>query len=139
MLQKWSSNFHSSRQNTLLSLINNLLRFVTTDNGRKNRPKIFLYWKVCLFFNLCFQQPLRCYRNDLVSSIVFVRTPCWASQIVSWGLSHSKMGEKIGQKLFSLEIMHFFFESLCFQQPRRCYRNDLVTSTVIVKISCGFL
>ena len=45
---------------------------------RKKRPKTFIYWKNCFFFfykNLCFQQPLRCYRNDPITSTVVSRLP----------------------------------------------------------------
>ena len=127
VLQKWSCNFHSKCKNTLLSLINSLLRFITLDNGGTIGQKLCFIGKfksLPLFFILCFQQPLRCYRNDLSTPIVVVRTPCWASQIVSWGLSHSIMGEKIGQKLFSLEIMHFF--------SKVCVFNNLVGVTEMI-------
>ena len=111
------------------------------ENARKNMPKAFLQWKACLnFFKiLCFQQPLRCYKNDLVTSTVIVRSSCGLLWIIPWGLSHSIMQEKIGQKLFFTGKIAFFFQRLCFQQPFRCYRNDLVTSTLVVKKPCGFL
>ena len=49
-----SSNFHSKCQNTSWTPINCQLRFVTLDKARKNRPKSFLHWKVCLFFSKLF-------------------------------------------------------------------------------------
>ena len=36
------------------------------------------------------------------------------------------------QKIFFTENIAFFFKILCFQQFPRCYRNELITSTVIV-------
>ena len=50
MLHKLSCNFHSNCQNTLWTHISRSLTFVMFDNARKNRPKSFLHWKGCLFF-----------------------------------------------------------------------------------------
>ena len=77
--------------------------FVMMDKTRKKRGQnILFHWKDCLFFeNLCFQQPLRTWRNALVSSAVIVKLACWPSQIVSWGLSQSMMRGKMGQKPLS--------------------------------------
>ena len=101
---------------------------------------LFFTGKIAFFFqSLCFQQPFRCYRNDLVTSTVIVRSSCGLLWIIPWGLSHSIMQEKIGQKLFFTGKIAFFFQRLCFQQPFRCYRKYLVTSTVVVKKPCGFL
>ena len=60
VLQKWSFNFHSKCYNTFWTQINCSVKFVTLDNRRKNRPKSFLHWKVCLFlFESCvFNNPL---------------------------------------------------------------------------------
>ena len=44
---------------------------------------------------------------------------------------------KFFQLVFSSEKFAFFFKNLCFQQFRKCYRYDLITSTVIVKIPFG--
>ena len=52
--QKWSHNFHGVSQNTIWTLTNHSLRFVTLDNRREKGPKTFvtledkLFWK-CLF------------------------------------------------------------------------------------------
>ena len=59
--------------------------------------------------------------------------PLW---IIPWGRSHSIMPEKIGQNLFFTGKTAFFFQSLCLKQPFRCYRIDLLTSTVIVGKPC---
>ena len=104
----------------------------------KTGQKLFFTGKFAFFFqSLCFQQPLRFYSNDLVTSTVNVRSPSGPLWIIPWGRSHSIMPEKIGQNLFFTGKIAFFFQSLCFQHPFRFYRNDLVTSTVIVKSPCG--
>ena len=115
-----------------------LLRFVTIDNQEKNRQKYFLHRIDCIFFeNLCFPQTFRCYKNDPVTA-TFVRIPCGPLIIVPWSLSQSTMPETLGQNLsITGKIAFFFFENLCFPQPLRCYRNDLVTSTAIVRTPCG--
>ena len=142
MLKKWSCNFHSNCQNTLWFLIKCSLRFSTLDNSRKNGPITFLHWEVCLFFNLCFQQPLRCYRNDLATSTVIVRIPCWASKTVPWALSHSIMGEKIGQNLFFTGKFAFFSKKIVLSttslvlQKRSCNFHSNCQNTLSILINC---
>ena len=137
MLQKWSSNFHSNCQNTLWTLINCSVGFGTLDNARKHRSNFFLHWKVCLFFKkLCLQQPLSCYRNDLLTSTVIARIPCGPLKIIRWCVSHSIFWEKIGKNFF-FTGKFAFSKIFCFQQPLRCYRNYLLTSTVNARIPCG--
>ena len=104
----------------------------------KKRPKYFFRWKDCHSFQkLCFQEPLRCYRIDILPSTVTVRTPFQPLKTVFWGLSHSIRREKICQFFFYTGKIAFFFKFFCFQQPLRCNRNDLLTSTVFVKLTCG--
>ena len=68
-----SWKFYSKGQNSIWTPINCHLRFVTLDRARKYRPKSFLQWKVCFYFqNICFQQTLRWYRKDPVTSPVIV-------------------------------------------------------------------
>ena len=138
MLQKTSRNFHSNCQESLWTLTKCHFGLCHTRESEKKKVKIFSSLETLPFFqNFFFQQPLRCYRNDLLTSTVIVRIlfgPLW---IVTWGLSHSIKREKLGQNLFFTGKVAFFFKKLCFQQPRRCYRNDLVTATVIVKKPCG--
>ena len=90
------------------------------------------------FKNLCFQHFLRCYRINLYFhsnlSENFVDIDSLAAEVC-----HTRECEKKQAKIFSSLESFLFFQNLCFQQPLRCYRNDLVTSTVIVKIPCGFL
>ena len=50
LLKKGSYTFHSICQNTLCTPINCPRRFVALDGARKKRPKSFIHWKVCLFF-----------------------------------------------------------------------------------------
>ena len=75
VLQKWSYLFHSSCQNTLWTLITLFPRFDILDNTRKLLPKILFTGKFAFFpGNLYFQQPVRCYRNYLLTSTVAVKT-----------------------------------------------------------------
>ena len=105
----------------------------------EKKPWFFFHWKDCLFFkNLCFQQPLRCCRNDLTTCTMIVRVPCWPPEETSWGFSYSIKWEK-AIKFFLHWKCCLFFKNLCFQQPLRCYRNELITSTVIVKTPFGLL
>ena len=174
MLKKWSYNFHSNCQINILTLEKCSQKFVTLDNTRIIRPKIFLHWKFyrflsknctssnllgsegmvlwlaqrlpkgivhphkklheayhtgyygkclsnnyfhwkgCLFFgNLCFQQHLRCSRNDLITSTVIVRILFCPLQTVPWGVSHSILREKIGQNLFFTGKVAFFYSKFC--------------------------
>ena len=79
------------------------------------------------FRSICIQQPLRCYRNDLVNSTVIVRIPCGLLLIVTWGLSHSIERGKIGQNLFSTGKNAFFSKHLLS-----------TTSKFLQKWSCKF-
>ena len=52
----------------------------------------------------------------------------------SFEVCHTWKNEKKGAIIFSsLGRLPFFFKKLCFQQPLICWRNDLITSIVIVK------
>ena len=113
-------SFSQKLSKNLNAPMNSCLRYFIRDNSRKNRPKSFLHWKGCFFSkNLCFQQPLRCYRNDLIYYTVIVRVPFGPLQCVAWGLSHSILRENIGHSTFFTRIIAFLFENLCFQQPLR--------------------
>ena len=70
----------------------------------------------------------------LISSKVVVRIACGPLQIVPIILSNSIIREKIGHKIFFTGKVAFLFKNLCFQQPLMCYRNDLISSTVIARI-----
>ena len=88
-----------------------------------------------LFFqNICFQQPLRCYRNDLVTSPVIAR------RLLDYNLPLSFVTLGNARKNGPMSFLHLagclFFKSLCFQQPIS-HRNDLITSTVKVKLLFG--
>ena len=119
--------------------MNHLLRSLTLDIAGKSRPKSFLHWKVAFFLRkFVFSTTFRCYRNDLVSSTVNVRSPCGLLWIIYWGLSHSINWEKIQQKLFFNGKFAFFFKNLCFQQLFRCNRINPLTWKVNVKRDCGY-
>ena len=132
MLQKLSFYFHRNCQITF-STIQIVSWGFFPIKLQKNRPIPFLHWRACLFLLeiLCFQQHLRSWRIDHVTCKMFVKTTCGRLNVVACCLSYSiKRGKRV-TSFFTAKIV-FFFESLCFQQPFRCYRNDLLTSRVIV-------
>ena len=91
------------------------MRFLTPDNEKKDRPKSILRWRDCFFsIFFCFWQPLRCFRNDHLTSTVFVRKPCGLSSIVPCDLSHSIIREKKYRNLFFTGKIAFFLKSFCF-------------------------
>ena len=173
------------------------MRLFLLDITRKSLQLFFFTENIAFFFKkLYFQQFPRCYRNDLITSTVIVKTPFGSSKNVHWGWKHSISREKIGEIFFvawtiaffrklvfsttshvlknfshrfhskcqnnfwtfqkcslrllildnfrkSLQLIFFtednanFFKKLCFQQFHKCYRNDLITSAVIVRIPFG--
>ena len=105
---------------------------------RKTRQNLFFTVKFAfLFRNLCFQQTLRYYRNDPLTSTVIVKKTLWTLIKYPWGFSHSIWREIIGHNLFFTGKFAFLFKKLCFQQTHSCYGNDLLTSKVFVKTPCG--
>ena len=114
------------------------MRFLTLDYTRKKGPKQFLTGKIAFFSKVwVFQQLLRCYRSDLRTCTKIVGILFGPLQIVPWGLSHSIIREKMAKTFFSLERLLFFSKLCVFQQLLRCYRSDVITSTVIVRIPFG--
>ena len=95
VLKNLSYYFHSKCQKTLSTLINCSLRFFILDNTRKIGQTIFFTGKSAFFSKICFQQPLRCYRNDIITSTVAVPIHVGPLEIVPWVLAHSK---KTGKK-----------------------------------------
>ena len=145
MLQKWSCNFHSKCENSIWTPINCHLRFVTLDRSRKYRPKPFLQWNECSFFqNICFQQPLRCYRNDLVISPVIVR------KLLDYSLPLSFVTLDNARKNRPKSFLHwsgclfffqkFMFSTTCFPQNWSYYfhSNCHITLWTFIKFSLTF-
>ena len=113
------------------------LEVCQTQECEKKQAKFLFTVKFAFFFkSLCFQQLLRCNRINPLTSKASVKIGCGFSRIPPSGLSHSRIGEKTGHKLFFTGKFAFFFKNLCFQQLLRCYRIIPVTSTVIIKILC---
>ena len=148
MLQKWSNNFHKSFRNNFWSLTNSPLKFVTFDYTRKKGQNFFFTGKIAFFFSkLCvFQQLLRCYRSDVITSTVIVGTRFEPLQNVPWGLSHSIIREKRPKSFFSLESLPFF-SKICFQEPLWFFKiwsyyfhsETQNTSWTLTKCSLGFV
>ena len=104
VLKNFTYKFHSICQHYFGTLTNHPRRFVTLEIKRESMLKSFLHWKDCFFSKTCvFKQPLRCHGKDPITSTVTVKLPVRPLQIVPWGLSHSKLREKWGQILLSLE------------------------------------
>ena len=105
----------------------------------EKKSKIFSSLERLPFFSklYVFQQLLRCYRSEQITSTVVVRIPFGPLQIFPWGLSDSIIREKQGQNNFFLERLPFFSKPYVFQQLLRCYRSDLITCTKSVGIFFG--
>ena len=104
----------------------------------KKGKKLFFTGIFAYFFkNLCFQQPLRCYRNDLLTSRVLVRIPCEPFYIVHYDLLQSIMTQNLRQFFFLHWKVCLFFRKIVFSTTSWCYRIIPVTSTVVVKKPCG--
>ena len=89
-----------------------------------------------LFFqSIYYQKPLSFYRNDLVNSPVIVKILLdpfnLPLRFVTLGNARKKR-----PKYFLQWAGWLFFKNLCFQQPIS-HRNDLITSTVKVKLLFG--
>ena len=100
---------------------------------RENLLKWFFFIGMIAFpfKRLCFQQPLKCYRNDLLTSKVVVRTLFGPSKIVLWAFLNSILRKK-ANIFFSLRKIAFFHK-LALHQPLRSYKNRLLTCTTNVK------
>ena len=74
VLKKRSSKFHCNCQNSLWTLVNCFLSFVTLDNTRIIEYN-FLSSLKHLFLKRFFYRPLRSQRNDFIICTIFVKTP----------------------------------------------------------------
>ena len=87
---------------------------------------------------MCFQEPLRCYGNALISSTVFVETPVGHLQIVPPGLPHASTREK-WKKIFCHRENCLFLESLLLDFFRSSRNDHIFACTLLVKIHSGQL
>ena len=90
-----------------------------------------------IYFERFGSRPIRSWRTDHITCTILVKIFCIHLKVDSCRLLYSIIPDKIGQKLFLTGKIAFLSKNLCFQQPLTCYKSDLVTSTVIVKIPCG--
>ena len=97
--------------------------------------KFFAGKKSSFFKNLCFQKPLMCYGRDLVTCTMTAIIPCGPTKNYLRSAIFGSRRRK-GQKCLSSGKKHFF-EKLFFHPPRRSLKNDLITCTITVAISCG--
>ena len=101
----------------------------------------FFHWKDCLFFRfLCFQQPVRCYRNYLSTSQVNARIPVPPHNF-SPDVFFIRQNYKKNRPLSFLHwrACLFLLEILCLQQHFRSWRKNFVFCKMIVKTTCGLL
>ena len=134
VLQKWSYNFHSVSQKTIWTLTKRSLRFVTLDNRRKKGPTSFVYLEDRLFLEIIVSNNLlRPIEQNLSlaqeNSEVLLDRYRLFRDIVMFDNT-----EKTGQKISPLQNI---CPKNCCQHPLRFYRNDLINSTLSVKISGG--
>ena len=133
VLQNWSYNFYNDFQNTLWSLTIFSLRFAILENNRNDEPKPFVTVKKAFFWNVCFSWSFRSYRNKLSTCLIFVNMPfAFLLQLLCCLWCPMKRQTK-RQKNFCHLKDSFFFKKLCFQQPRRYYRNDAISCTKIAE------
>ena len=109
------------------------------SSRRKKGPSFFLIVKLAVFLETCFYHPLRSYRIDLITCTLIVTNNCRHLYVVPWGfLILDSMRENwqikfISERLaFSSETCVFNFSTTFF-----CYRKDLITCTITVKLSHG--
>ena len=108
-------NWKINVKQTFWTIKNCFLTFVMFDIRRKNGPKSFIHREGCLFFKkLCFQQPLKSWRNDLITFKVIVRLVSGPLKTIPWGLSSSNIREKIGQNFFFTGKLAFFSKNCVF-------------------------
>ena len=112
------------------------------DKTRKNTPHYFLSWKYCLFSQkMCFQQPLRCYRSGIITSIVIVRVPVAPLQIVPWGFAHSILRKKKAKGFCHLEDSLFlkclFLTISCVLKKKTYSLHNRWQKTFSTPINCS--
>ena len=123
--------------NTLCTLIGCSLRLLKLDNTRKNRRKDFVTLKLAVFLNVCFYQPLRTQGIDLINCTQIVKKPLWTLIICTLRFFIPDSMRKKMPPFYSHLKDSLCSKKLYFQQPLRCYRNDLINRTKIAKIPCG--
>ena len=90
------------------------------------------------FETLCFQQPFRSWRKNLLTSTKLTRCLPEPNKVF---LRFVMFGNRLKNcpKVFFHWKKSLSFKNLCFQQPPECYRNDLIPSTKSVKKPSGDL
>ena len=102
----------------------------------KKGPKIISFRDDRPYIEKFGSRLIRSLTNDLMTCTMIVGIRCGLQENIAGGLSYSKIREKM-VKFFLQEVLHFFQKKIYFPQPLRCYRNDPITSIVIVKIPFG--
>ena len=138
VMKKFSNNFNIKCQVTLSTLISCSLTFVMFYNTRWNRRKSFLHRKYCLIFqNFMFSATSWVLKKLSYNFNINCQLTLW--NLISGSLMFVKFcnTRRNRRKSFFTGKIAFFFENLCFQQPLGSWRNDLLTSLIIVTLPCG--
>ena len=107
--KKRSYKLDSNCQVSLWTIVNLSLRFVLIHNMTKVGQIIFFHWKCWIFFSKnCVFNNFLGPKNAPITSRVIVRIACGSLKRVPWGLSHSIIPGKKGQKHLSLWKQQFF-------------------------------
>ena len=95
---------------------------------QKNWPRLPFFSKIC------FQQPLRCYKNDPLTCTMIGRRPCAAKKKCC---SRSVMLGNTRQSwpIFFTGKIAFFEQIFC--RPLRSWKNDRITCTIFNMLPSG--
>ena len=99
--------------------------------------QIFCHLETDVFWNVCFCRPLGSQWKYLIICTKKVKTPCGPLLFFSLFFLCSIIREKRDHKRFFLGRWAFCLKNLCFHQPLRSQRIDLITFTVFVGIPVG--
>ena len=117
--KKWTYHLHNSRQNTLWTLINCCLTYVTCDKTRKSRPNVLHHWKDCLFFKtFFFQQPIRTCKSPYM-----FQSKCQNSlwPLIKWSLMFVTLNDTRKNELLSSwkQLIFEMFVSIDLSGPKK--------------------
>ena len=101
---------------------------VIIDKTKKSGQVIIFTGNVAFFQKNCFQQPLRCFRNDCQKTLCSLKS-------IAWGLPCSVIRDKIGQLIFHKEKFFLFEQYFC--RRFRSSGNDCISCTKFFKKPSG--
>ena len=106
---------------------------------REKGQNFFSLERLPFFQKFVFNNLLDFLKFDLITSAVKLKLPRGLLQSVLWDLHTRKLDymRKKDQNLFFTRKIAFSSKFCVFKQPPRCYRIDLISSTVIVGLPFG--